>query len=73
MNRTIKIFYLILLFLITFHFKAIAEPTLVRSKAVENVTADFLTMALTFNNDGTKMYTSSMRPGGTGDRLYEYD
>ena len=73
MNRTIKIFYLILLFLITFHFKAIAEPTLVRSKAVENVTADFLTMALTFNNDGTKMYTSSMRAGETGDKLYEYD
>ena len=30
-------------------------------------------MALTFNNDGTKMYTSSMRPGGTGDKVYEYD
>ncbi len=73
MNRTIKIFYLILLFLSTFHFKSIAEPTFVRSKAVENVTADFLTMALTFNNDGTKMYTSSMRPGGTGDKVYEYD
>ena len=73
MNRTIKIFYLILLFLSTFHFKAIAEPTLVRSKSVENVTSDFLTMALTFNNDGTKMYTSSMRPGGTGDKVYEYD
>ena len=73
MNRRIKIFYLILLYLSTFHFKAIAEPTLVRSKSVENVTGDYLTMALTFNNDGTKMYTSSMRAGATGDRLYEYD
>jgi len=73
MNITLKIFYLILLFLSTFHFKAIAEPTLVRSKSVENVTGDYQTMALTFNNDGTKMYTSSMRAGATGDRLYEYD
>ena len=30
-------------------------------------------MALTFNNDGTKMYTSSMRAGQTGDKVYEYD
>ena len=72
-NKNLNLFCLILLFLSTFHFKAIAEPTLVRSKAVENVTADFLTLALTFNNDGTKMYTSSMRPGATGDKVYEYD
>ncbi len=74
MNRTIKIFYLILLFLSTFHFKAIAEPTLVRSKAVENVSG-YQTMALTFNNDGTKMYTSSMSAasGAKDDKVYEYD
>ena len=72
MKNIYKIHYIIF-FLALFFSKAIAEPTLVRSKAVENVTADFLTMALTFNNDGTKMYTSSMRPGGTGDKVYEYD
>jgi len=67
-----KIHYIVF-FLALFFSKAIAEPTLVRSKAVENVTGDYLTMALTFNNDGTKMYTSSMRAGATGDRLYEYE
>ncbi len=72
MKNIYKIHYIVF-FLVLFFSKAIAEPTLVRSKAVENVTADFLTMALTFNNDGTKMYTSSMRAGATGDRLYEYD
>ena len=72
MKNIYKIHYIVF-FLALFFSKAIAEPTLVRSKAVENVTADFLTMALTFNNDGTKMYTSSMRAGATGDRLYEYD
>ncbi len=72
MKNIYKIHYIVF-FLALFFSKAIAEPTLVRSKAVENVTADFLTMALTFNNDGTKMYTSSMRPGGTGDKVYEYD
>ena len=72
MKNIYKIHYIVF-FLALFFSKSIAEPTLVRSKAVENVTADFLTMALTFNNDGTKMYTSSMRPGGTGDKVYEYD
>ncbi len=79
MNRTIKIFYLILLFLSTFHFKSIAEPTLVRSKAVEQVTINtgYMNMALTFNNDGTKMYTSSMKgvkPAAEArdDKVYEY-
>ena len=65
--------FILLIPLILVFSKAIAEPTLVRSKAVENEAADFMTMALTFNNDGTKMYTSSMRPGGTGDKVYEYD
>ena len=50
-----------------------------RSKAVEQVTiaADYNNMALTFNNDGTKMYTSSTKavtPASTakGDKVYEY-
>ena len=72
MKNIYKIHYIVF-FLALFFSKAIAEPTLVRSKAVENVTGDYLTMALTFNNDGTKMYTSSMRAGATGDRLYEYE
>ena len=71
-KKIFKIHYIIFFFFL-FLSKAIAEPTLVRSKAVENVTGDYLTMALTFNNDGTKMYTSSMRAGATGDRLYEYE
>ena len=71
-KKIFKIHYNIFFFFL-FLSKAIAEPTLVRSKAVENVTGDYLTMALTFNNDGTKMYTSSMRAGATGDRLYEYE
>ena len=54
MNRTIKIFYLILLFLSTFHFKAIAEPTFVQSKSIETHIQE---LGLTINNDGTKMYT----------------
>jgi len=67
MNRTIKIFYLILLFLSTFHFKAIAEPTFVQSKSIETGTQE---LGLTFNNDGTKMYT--LRSGGTTDAVIEY-
>ena len=67
MNRTIKIFYLILLFLSTFHFKSIAEPTFVQSKSIETGTQE---LGLTFNNDGTKMYT--LRSGGTTDAVIEY-
>ncbi len=66
MNRTIKIFYLILLFLSTFHFKAIAEPTFVQSKSIDTATY----YGLTFNNDGTKMYT--LRSGGTTDAVIEH-
>ena len=67
MNRTIKIFYLILLFLSTFHFKAIAEPTFVQSKSIDDKfylglnfnksIDDAFYLGLNFNNDGTKMYT----------------
>ncbi len=66
MNITLKIFYLILLFLSTFHFKAIAEPTFVQSKSI----ASAFYLGLNFNNDGTKMYT--VRSGGTTDAVIEY-
>ncbi len=65
MNRAIKIFYLILLFLITFHFKAIAEPTFVQSKSI----ASAFYLGLNFNNDGTKMYTVN---AGASDAVIEY-
>ncbi len=78
MKNIYKIHYIIF-FLALFFSKAIAEPTLVRSKAVEQVTiaTGYQTMALTFNNDGTKMYTSSMKavtPKSTAkdDKVYEY-
>ena len=64
--------YYILFFLTLFFSKAIAEPTLVRSKAVEEITGYFAA-ALTFNNDGTKMYTSAFLHTAREDRIYEYD
>ncbi len=67
MNITLKIFYLILLFLSTFHFKAIAEPTFVQSKSIDTANNYY---GLTFNNDGTKMYT--LRSGGTTDAVIEH-
>ncbi len=67
MNRTIKIFYLILLFLSTFHFKSIAEPTFVQSKLID----DKFYLGLNFNNDGTKMYTVNAG-AGTSDAVIEY-
>ena len=66
MNRTIKIIYLILLFLSTFHFKSIAEPTFVQSKLID----DQFYLGLNFNNDGTKMYTVSAT--GTSDAVIEH-
>ncbi len=71
MKNIYKIHYIIF-FLALFFSKAIAEPTLVQTKAVEAIT-NFFASALTFNNDGTKMYTSSMRAAQTGDKVYEYD
>ena len=65
MNRTIKIFYLILLFLSTFHFKSIAEPTFVQSKLID----DQFYLGLNFNNDGTKMYTVN---ASASDAVIEY-
>ena len=66
-----KIYYIVF-FLALFLSKAIAEPTLVRSKAVESI-AGYFAAALTFNNDGTKMYTSAYLHTATADRIYEYD
>ncbi len=71
MKNIYKIHYIVF-FLALFFSKAIAEPTLVQTKAVEAIT-NFFASALTFNNDGTKMYTSSMRAAQTGDKVYEYD
>ncbi|WP_179850279.1 autotransporter outer membrane beta-barrel domain-containing protein [Candidatus Pelagibacter communis] len=66
MSRLIKIFYIILIFISSFHFKAIAEPTFVQSKSIDTATY----YGLTFNNDGTKMYT--LRSGGTTDAVIEH-
>ncbi len=71
MKNIYKIHYIIF-FLALFFSKAIAEPTLVRTKAVEAIT-NYHADGLTFNNDGTKMYTSAYSPSATGDRIYEYD
>ena len=72
MNRLIKIFYITLIFISSFHFKAIAEPTFVQSKSINADDGEF---GLTFNNDGTKMYTTLYDNTGTGqqqDAVYEY-
>ncbi len=71
MKNIYKIHYIVFFLALSFS-KAIAEPTLLRTKAVEAIT-DFFASALTFNNDGTKMYTSSMKAATTGDKVYEYD
>ena len=71
MKNPFKIYYIVF-FLALFLSKAIAEPTLVRSKAVESI-AGYFAAALTFNNDGTKMYTSAYLHTATADRIYEYD
>ncbi len=56
--------FLIPLFLV--FSKAIAEPTFVQSKSIDTATY----YGLTFNNDGTKMYT--LRSGGTTDAVIEH-
>ena len=66
-----KIHYIIF-FLALFLSKAIAEPTFVRSKSIN---ADDGEYGLTFNNDGTKMYTTQYDTNGAGlqaDNVYEY-
>ena len=53
MKSIYKIHYIVF-FLALFFSKAIAEPTLVQSKSID---IGFY-LGLTFNNDGTKMYTA---------------
>ena len=52
MKNIYKIHYIIF-FLALFFSKAIAEPTFVQSKSID----DAFYLGLNFNNDGTKMYT----------------
>ncbi len=66
MKNIYKIHYIIF-FLALFFSKAMAEPTFVQSKSIETGTQE---LGLTFNNDGTKMYT--VRSGGTTDAVIEY-
>ncbi len=65
MKSIYKIHYIIF-FLALFFSKAIAEPTFVQSKSIDTATY----YGLTFNNDGTKMYT--LRSGGTTDAVIEH-
>ncbi len=66
MSKILKLFYFTLIFTTSFYFKAIAEPTFVQSKSIDTATY----YGLTFNNDGTKMYT--LRSGGTTDAVIEH-
>mgnify|MGYP006264368895 CR=1 FL=1 len=66
MDKTLKLFYFTLIFITSFHFKSIAKPTFVQSKSIDAATY----FGLTFNNDGTKMYT--VRSGGTTDAVIEH-
>ena len=61
-----KIYYIVF-FLALFFSKAIAEPTFVQSKSID----DAFYLGLNFNNDGTKMYTVNAG-GGTSDAVIEY-
>ena len=59
--------FLVLLFSFSlFLTKAMAEPTFVQSKSIDTATY----YGLTFNNDGTKMYT--LRSGETTDAVIEH-
>ena len=65
MKNIYKIHYIVF-FLVLFFSKAMAEPTFVQSKSLD---AGFY-LGLTFNNDGTKMYTAES--AGTSDAIVEY-
>ena len=65
-KKIFKIHYIIFFFVL-FLSKAVAEPTFVRDKAIDAFGAYF---GLTFNNDGTKMYT--IHSNGTNDGVAEY-
>ena len=70
-KKIFKIHYIVF-FLALFLSKAIAEPTFVQSKSIN---ADDGEYGLTFNNDGTKMYTTQYDKSGGGlqaDNVYEY-
>ena len=70
-KKIFKIHY-ILFFLALFLSKAIAEPTFVQNKSINADNGEF---GLTFNNDGTKMYTTQQDQNGGGlqaDNVYEY-
>ena len=70
-KKIFKIHYIIF-FLALFLSKAIAEPTFVQSKSINADNGEF---GLTFNNDGTKMYTTQYDTNGSGlqaDNVYEY-
>ncbi len=65
MKNIYKIHYIVI-FLALFFSKAMAEPTFVQSKSIDAATY----YGLTFNNDGTRMYT--LRSGGTTDAVIEH-
>ena len=60
--------FIFLIPLILVFSKAMAEPTFVQSKSLD---AGFY-LGLTFNNDGTKMYTLRAERTGTTDAVIEH-
>ena len=66
MKNIYKIHYIVF-FLALFFSKAIAEPTFVQSKSID----DKFYLGLNFNNDGTKMYTVNANTS-TLDAVIEY-
>ena len=61
-----RLLLLTIFFNFLFFSKAIAEPTFVQSKSIDTATY----YGLTFNNDGTKMYT--LKSEGTTDAVIEH-
>ena len=70
MKNIYKIHYIVF-FLALFVSKAMAEPTFVRSVSIENVSG-YTVNGLNFNNDGSKMYTTSHSSGARSDTIFEY-
>ena len=62
-----RLLLLTIFFNFLFFSKAIAEPTFVQSKSIDTANNYY---GLTFNNDGTKMYT--LRSGGETDAVIEH-
>ena len=67
MKNIYKIHYIVF-FLALFFSKAIAEPTFVQSKLIDNA----FYLGFNFNNDGTKMYTVKMIVAINQDAVIEY-